>query len=106
MNKSDSHTVKITPLAKGLAVLISAVFMAMGLLSIVTKHYYAQTSKLGGSEITADGIHAVILGIGVIILGLFPMALWAKSGKIAGLWASFCIIMGLAVLIVIPMWLS
>lgn len=67
---------------------------AYGIFIITTQHYYGHTSKLGGAEVIADGLEAIVLGTATIILGLTPMAFWAKSGKAAGFWAGSCMILG------------
>lgn len=85
---------KISPLAKWLAVGMSAFMLAYGLFIITTEHYYGYTSKLGGAEVSADGFEAVVLGIATIIIGLTPMCLWAKSAKAAGFWVGGCMILG------------
>ncbi|NOS98646.1 MAG: hypothetical protein HOP25_09275 [Methylotenera sp.] len=85
---------KISPLAKWLAAGMSAFMFAYGVFIIITEHYYGYTSKLGGAEVTADGFEAIVIGIATIILGLTPMSLWAKSGKVAGFWAGTCMILG------------
>lgn len=85
---------KISPLAKWLAAGMSAFMLAYGIFIITTQHYYGHTSKLGGAEVSADGLEAVVLGIATIIIGLTPMSLWAKSGKAAGFWAGSCMILG------------
>ncbi|NOS96307.1 MAG: hypothetical protein HOP26_07795 [Methylotenera sp.] len=85
---------KISPLAKWLAVGMSAFMFAYGVFIIMTEHYYGYTSKLGGAEVTADGFEAIVLGIATIIFGLTPMSLWATSGKAAGFWAGTCMVLG------------
>lgn len=85
---------KISPLAKWLAAGMSAFMFAYGIFIITTQHYYGHTSKFGGAEVNADGLEAIMLGIATIIIGLTPMALWAKSGKAAGFWAGSCMILG------------
>lgn len=88
------ETKKISPIAKWLAAGMSAFMFAYGIFIITTQHYYGQTSKLGGAEVSADGLEAIMLGIATIIIGLTPMSLWAKSGKAAGFWAGSCMILG------------
>ncbi len=85
---------KISPLAKWLAAGMSTCLFAFGVFIIITEHYYGYTSKYGGAEVSADGSDAIVIGIATIILGLTPMALWAKSGKAAGFWAGSCMILG------------
>ncbi len=70
-----------------------------GVFIIATEHYYGRTTKLHGAEVSADGLQAVITGIGIIVIGLAPMSLWAKSGKVAGLWAAACLVVGLTLLV-------
>lgn len=91
---------KISPLAKWLAAGISAFMFADGVFVITTKHYYGYTSKYGGAEVSADGLQAILIGIAIITIGLTPMALWAKSGKAAGLWAGSCMSIGVTLFLV------
>ena len=86
-------------LARLLATLISTVIIALGLFSIFTEHYYGYTSKYGGHEVILDGVKAVKMGMGYVLLGLSPLAFWAKSGKAAGIWAALCLISGLIVIL-------
>ena len=86
---------KISLVAKCLAAVISTCMTAYGLFIITTKYYYGYKNKYGGAEVAADGSSAVLIGIAMIIIGLTPMALWAKSGKVAGLWAGSCMILGI-----------
>lgn len=85
--------------ARQLVTLISVVIIGLCIFSIVTEHYYGYTSKLGGDEVILDGISAIKIGLGYIILGLSPLALWAKSGRAAGLWAALCLISGLMIIL-------
>lgn len=78
--------------------LISLVLVGMGILIIFTERYYGYSSKFGGSEVLVEGSGAVVMGAGVIVFGLFPMSIWAKTGKRAALWASFCMVLGLVML--------
>jgi hypothetical protein len=84
----------ISPLAKWLAAGISAFMLAYGLFIITTEHYYGYSSKLGGAEVSVDGLQAILNGTAIIIIGLTPMSLWTKSGKAAGFWAGTCMIIG------------
>lgn len=79
--------------------LISAVIIGLGIFSIITEHYYGYTNKFGGHEVILDGISAIKIGLGYIFLGLSPLALWAKSGRAAGLWAALCLISGLMIIL-------
>lgn len=85
---------KISSLAKWLAVGMSAFMFAYGTFIIATEHYYGYTSKLGGAEVSANGLEAIIYGVAIIIFGLTPMSLWAKSGQVAGFWAGACMVIG------------
>lgn len=97
------QTKKISPLAKWLAAGLSAFMFAYGVFVITTEHYYGRTSKLGGAEFSADGLQAIIIGIGIVVMGLLPMSLWAKSAKAAGIWAAACLVAGLVLIIGAPL---
>lgn len=95
MSVIKSQTKKISPLAKWLAVGMSTFMLAYGIFIIATQHYYGRNNKYGGAEVSADGWQAIIMGIAIIVIGLAPIALWAKSGKTAGIWAGICMIVGI-----------
>ena len=97
MNESKRKPLKNGPLEKFLAIILSVGFMFPGILSIMTNHYYAVTRS--GAEINVDGQQAIIIGIGVIIFGLFPLCMLAKKPKIGVIWASLCLIFGLTIMI-------
>ena len=101
MNNDIKNTKKDRALlvARLLVTLISAVIIGLGIFSIITEHYYGYTSKLGGHEVILDGVPAIKVGLGYILLGMSPLALWAKSGKAAGIWAALCLISGLIVIL-------
>ena len=101
MNDDIKNAKKVRDLlmARLLVTLISGVIIGLGIFSIVTKHYYGYTSKLGGHEVVLDGIPAIKIGLGYILLGMSPLALWAKSGRAAGIWAALCLISGLIVIL-------
>lgn len=75
-----------------MATLISIVFVGLGGMSITTRHYYGATSKLGGHEITLEGVQAIAFGSGMVVLGLLPLAIWFNSKRSAGLWALACLL--------------
>jgi uncharacterized membrane protein YjgN (DUF898 family) len=92
----ENVTKQKTPiLVKILVSLISLVFSILGLVSIMSEHYYGHTSKFGGHEVVKNGNAAILIGIGMILMGLSPLALWAKSAKTAGWWVALCLIFGL-----------
>ena len=101
MNDDIKNAKKMRDLlvARLLVTLISAVIIGLGIFSIVTEHYYGYTSKYGGQEVILDGIPAIKFGLGYILLGMSPLALWAKSGKAAGTWAAICLISGLIIIL-------
>lgn len=68
-----------------------------------TEHYYSRSIKYGGAEYSADGLQATVIGAGIIIIGLLPMTLWAKSAKAAGLYAAICLIAGLILITGAPL---
>ena len=97
MNKPffKNQTKMISPLAKWVAVGMSVFMLAYGIFIIATQHYYGHNNRYGGTEVSADGWQAIIMGISIIVIGLTPMALWEKSGKAAGIWAGICMITGI-----------
>ena len=70
--------------------LISVTLAGLGVMTILTGHYYGRTSKLGGAEISLDGPAATAMGVSTVLFGLFPLALWFRSKRPAMLWAIAC----------------
>ena len=99
-NINDTKKVRDLLVARLLVTLISAVIIGLGIFSIITEHYYGYTSKLGGHEVILDGVPAIKIGLGYTLLGMSPLALWAKSGKRAGIWAALCLISGLIIVLI------
>ena len=82
-------------IAKILFTLISLVICSLGLLAVLTQHYYGYTNKYGVHELNIDGISAIKIGIGYIVFGLFPLAVWAKTAKGLVIWMACTIVLGL-----------
>jgi hypothetical protein len=79
-------------LARLLTSFFSLTLVGLGVMTILTGHYYGRTSKLGGAENSLDGPSATALGLGEVLFGLFPLAFWfqAKRPRIA--WAAACLV--------------
>lgn len=75
-----------------LASLISVTFVGLGVMTIVTAHYYGRTSKLGGAEVTLDGPAATAMGYSTVLFGLFPLALWFRAARPRAAWAAGCFV--------------
>jgi hypothetical protein len=88
MNDSSSDLF----LPRMLATLISVVLVGLGVMTIVTRHYYGRTSKLGGAEVILDGRPAIAIGFGMLLFGLFPLAFWFRTRRLAMLWMVACLI--------------
>jgi hypothetical protein len=72
--------------------LISLTLVGLGVMTILTGHYYGRTSKLGGAEVSLDGPAATAMGISTVLLGLFPLALWFRTKRPAMVWAIACVL--------------
>jgi hypothetical protein len=75
-----------------LASLISITLVGLGVMAILTRHYYGSTSKLGGAEISLDGPPATAMGFSIVLFGLFPLALWLPTKRHAILWSVACLV--------------
>ena len=73
-----------------LASLISLTVVGLGMLAVLTQHYYGRTSKLGGAEVSLNGSAAVGMGVATVFLGLVPLALWFPSKRPALVFAVVC----------------
>jgi hypothetical protein len=67
--------------------LVSLTLVGLGVMTILTGHYYGSTSKLGGAEISLDGPPATAMGFSTVLFGLFPLALWFRTKRPAMVWA-------------------
>jgi hypothetical protein len=79
------------------------VFFAHGSFVIATEHFHGKTKQAMG--VSVDGQAAVVLGLGIIIIGLTPMAVWAGSAKAAGFWVGSCMTLGV-LLMLVPFYMS
>lgn len=75
-----------------LASLISATFVGLGVMAIVTAHYYGRTTKLGGAEVSMDGPAATAMGYSTVLFGLFPLALWFRAARPRAAWVVGCLV--------------
>lgn len=64
-----------------MASLISLTLIGLGVMAILTEHYYGRTTKSGGAEVSLDGASAIAMGWSVVLFGLFPLALWLPSKR-------------------------
>jgi hypothetical protein len=71
--------------------LISLTLVGLGVMTILTGHYYGRTSKLGGAEISLDGPPAIALGFSTVFFGLFPLAFWFPAKRLRVVWAVACL---------------
>lgn len=78
--------------------LITLVISGLGVLAIITEHYYGRTSKSGGAEVVLDGSPAMLMGAVLVFLGMFPLAAWFHTKQQALAWMLACIALSGAVL--------
>src|SRR3977135_3897539 len=78
--------------ARLLMSLITITLVGLGVIVILTGHYYGRTSKLGGAEISLDGPPATAMGFSLVLFGLFPLALWFPAKRPAIAWVVACIL--------------
>jgi len=76
--------------------LIGLTLVGLGVMTILTGHYYGRTSKLGGAEISLDGPPAIALGFSTVFFGLFPLAFWFRNKRPRIAWAVACLVTAVA----------
>ena len=81
-----------------LATLISLTVVGLGTMTVLTEHYYGQTSKLGGAEAVLDGGPAVLMGWATIFFGLLPLGLWFPGKRSALVWSVACVMVAVILL--------
>jgi hypothetical protein len=75
-----------------LASLVSLTLVGLGIMAVLTEHYYGRTTKLGGAEVSLDGGAAIGMGMATIFFGLLPLALWFPRKGPALAWALACVV--------------
>lgn len=80
--------------ARVLGTLMALVFVSMGALAAWTEHA-PEVSTRHGMVGPLEGAVAVHFGVTVMIMGLMPLAFWARTPRGAGWWAAFTLVGGL-----------
>src|SRR3982074_3834406 len=80
--------------------LTSLTLVGLGVMTMLTAHYYGRTSKLGGAEIMLDGRAATAMGLSEAFFGLSPLAFWFHSKRARIVWAVACLIAAAAAIYV------
>ena len=84
-------------IVRGLFTLISAVPIGLGILAILTEVHTGSTRRHG--LVTLEGAEAVEMGVIMVVLGLMPLAIWARSPRQAKLWIGLCLLAFAALLV-------
>lgn len=75
-----------------IASLLSLIIVVMGVVAILTGHYSARSARLGGVEISLEGLPAIMMGFSTIFFGLFPLLLWFRTKRARVIWAIACLV--------------
>lgn len=94
--RPDNGTRTIPLFVKLLATLISAVFVGLGALSIITE-YHVGRSRYSGL-VVREGEDAILMGVVQILIGMFPLAFWMPGKRSAAWFAGTCILTGVTVI--------
>jgi hypothetical protein len=81
-------------LLRMLGSLMSLVFVGLGFMAYATEHAPEVSTRTGMAG-PLDGQNAVQYGITVMLMGLMPLAFWAKTPRGAGWWATLTLGAGL-----------
>jgi hypothetical protein len=73
---------------RALFTLISAVCVGLGTLAILTEVHTGSTRRQG--MVTLEGEAAVAMGVMMVVLGLLPLAIWARTPTQAKWWIGLC----------------
>ncbi len=82
---------------RGLFTLISAVFVGLGTVAILTEVHTGSTRQRG--LVTLEGDAAVAMGVMMVVLGLMPLAIWARTATQAKVWIGLCVVAFAALLV-------
>ena len=88
----NSHRSKALLVPRLMASLLSLILVVMGVVAIQTGHYSARSARLGGVEISLEGLPAVVMGFSTLFLGLFPLLLWFRTKRARVIWAIGCLV--------------
>lgn len=100
MNPSEKTTSSADRLlARVLATLIALVFTGLGVMAIVTGHYDGRSSRWG-SEVALDGEPALLMGLALAAMGLFPLGIWFRTRRQALIWVLLCFAVSAAAFLV------
>lgn len=80
---------------RALGTLMALVFVGLGLAAYLTGHV-PEASTRHGMAGPLDGPAAVDFGVTLMLMGLMPLAFWARSARGAGWWAALTLGCGLA----------
>ena len=81
---------------RGLFTLISAVSIGLGTVAIVTEVHTGSTRR---GLVTSEGEAAVAIGVLMVVLGLMPLAIWARTATQAKVWIGLCVVAFAALLV-------
>ena len=89
MQEPTSKPTRPSGVTLGLFTLISAVSVGLGMLAIVTEVHTGSTRR---GLVTFEGEAAVAMGVMMVVLGLMPLAIWARTPTQAKLWIGLCLV--------------
>lgn len=75
---------------RGLMTMIAAVPIGLGALAIATEVHTGSTRRQG--IVTLEGEAAVEMGVILVVLGLLPLAVWARTATQAKVWLALCLV--------------
>lgn len=84
--------------ARWLGVLMCVVISGLGLVSILAQHHHGRNTRFG-TELWLEGAAAVRMGWGLVLLGLMPLALCARSARAAAWWAGLTMAAGVLLML-------
>ncbi len=92
LDTGNVHRSKALLVPRLMASLLSLILVVMGVVAILTGHYSARSARLGGVEISLEGVPALVMGISTIFLGLFPLLLWFRTKRARVIWGIACLV--------------
>ena len=103
---SDDKRPQMSPMARLAGVLITLALGGLGVYTIVLERYVAPWPRYTPRPPTPtviEGPLAIWNGLGLIAFGLTGLFVFARSARAAGTWVFFCMVSGVA-LMLLPAW--
>lgn len=78
-------------IGRALGTLMALVLGTLGLFTMATQHYAAQSAKHPGANLALHGTPAIWMGGVYLALAGLPLMTWCRSARVALAWGALCL---------------